>query len=78
LRLGLNNPVTYLELLRLAKYSTQGREIIQNLRIKFKRFKQDFFGKQKPYLARQGETKAIKRMERKLILFTKLLRGQGL
>jgi len=75
LRLGLNNPVTYRELLRLAKYSTQGKEIIQNLRIKFKRFKQDFFGKQKPYLTKQGKIKAIKRIERELILFAKLLRG---
>jgi tetratricopeptide (TPR) repeat protein len=73
LRLGLNDPVTYLRLLRLAKYSTQGKEIIQDIRIKFKRFKQDFLKRQKPYLARQGKTKAIKRMERKFALIAILI-----
>jgi tetratricopeptide (TPR) repeat protein len=50
LRLGLNNPATYLKLLRLAKYSTQKKGIIQDIRIKFKKFRQDFFRRQKPSL----------------------------
>jgi tetratricopeptide (TPR) repeat protein len=73
LRLGLNNPLTYLKLLRLANYSVQRKEIIQDIKIKFKRFRQDFLKRQKPYLKKQGRPKAIKITERKIILITKLL-----
>jgi len=72
LKLGLNNPATYLKLLRLAKYSMQKKEIIQDIKIKFKKFGQDFFKKQKPYLKKQGKTRIIKRMERKSALIAKL------
>ena len=73
LRLGLNNPITYLKLLRLAKYSAQEEEIIQDIRIKFKKFKQNFLKKQKAHLNRQGKTKTIKKMKRELVLIAKLL-----
>lgn len=77
LRLGLNNPLTYLKLLRLAKYSTQGKEIIQDIRTKFKRFRQDFLKRQKPYPTRRGKTKTIKRIERKFALIAKLILSQS-
>ncbi len=73
LSLGLNNPATYLKLLKLAKYSAQEKEIIRDIRIKFNKFRQDFLKRQKPYLLKAGRTKAIKRMERKLILLTNFL-----
>ncbi len=73
LQLGLNTPALYLKLLRLAKYSTQKKEITQDVGMKFKGLKRNFLKTQKPYLLKYAKMKKIKIIEKQIALITLLI-----
>lgn len=70
LSLGLNHPDTYLNLLRLSKYSARSKEIVRDISIKFKEFKGNFFKRRRINLK---ESK-IRKIKRKFFLIEKLIK----